>query len=792
MNYKTAVVVGGFTREQEATFATDSFMVADLRRQLDESKDNEKNYIEEMVRQKKMKAEIIKDFKSLESDLRKESKKRKASEEAAEKELKKRKVCEAAVEEEKRKRLIAEAETKDELKKRRIAEEEFRKKRIALAAEKEINFRLETMLTTRPYRIDEGRGSSSKEGKGRESLAMESVSMGLSEQQHRSMTAAPEGHSLEEGRGSTFIPGRQGEGQVRGMAAVSEHRALEERRGGALVTIGHGEEQGNSTADSALVTMGQWEGQVRGTAAATEGCALEEGRGGPLGILGHGEQQGRSTVAASKKRTMEKGKVEQGKLGSAELGQGEVGRAEVGQAEVGDGMLVQGMLVQGELVQGKLVQGELVQGELVQGKLVQGELVKGELVQGELVKGELVQSKLVQAELVQGELEQGEVWQGWSNGAYICATDSVTLEYEEEDLLPAPKIIRKKRTKTIQPVEEAPPSGPFHLDEEKLKQDYAASPQHINIIKGFPRREEEMFTKSPKNKIPAEKNGKFQAKLYLVNDAIATFEDYNLTKESYRLKYGEEFEPSTHLQAKGPSGTNGRGLDTVASSVRSVKSSSWLQGFTWVYNQMVAFVLDKPEFRNFDWLSATASEFDVILGHFWLWLGPLENGGSLGGHRYTTDSLKQIKTKIVNLTQLMMKRTDININSPAMRFSRSMMEMKRNKTAEEPLKQNAGARKRVALEEEDRVKMDKWMTKPVHKVRTVFPKHPHVVCLPCHPFTMPSVHHVFLSPCHSFTICSIQHVNQSPCHPVTLSSIHHIIHSPCHQLTMLFIHHISQ
>ena len=185
---------------------------------------------------------------------------------------------------------------------------------------------------------------------------------------------------------------------------------------------------------------------------------------------------------------------------------------------------------------------------------------------------------------------------------------------------------------------------------------------------------------------------------------------------------------STHLQAKGPSGTNGRGLDTVASSVRSVKSSSWLQGFTWVYNQMVAFVLDKPEFRHFDWLSATASEFDVILGHFWLWLGPLENGGSLGGHRYTTDSLKQIKTKIVNLTQLMMKRTDININSPAMRFSRSMMEMKRNKTAEEPLKQNAGARKRVALEEEDRVKMDKWMTKPVHKVRTVFPKHPNVVC----------------------------------------------------------------
>ena len=36
-----------------------------------------------------------------------------------------------------------------------------------------------------------------------------------------------------------------------------------------------------------------------------------------------------------------------------------------------------------------------------------------------------------------------------------------------------------------------------------------------------------------------------------------------------------------------------------------------------------------------------------------------------------------IRTKI----QLMMKRTYIKINSPAMRFSKGMMEMKRNKAA---------------------------------------------------------------------------------------------------------------
>ena len=100
------------------------------------------------------------------------------------------------------------------------------------------------------------------------------------------------------------------------------------------------------------------------------------------------------------------------------------------------------------------------------------------------------------------------------------------------------------------------------------------------------------------------------------------------------------------------------------------------------------------------------------------------------------DSLKQIKTKI----QLMMKGTNIKINSPAMWFSNTMMEMKRNKTAEEPKKQNVSAIKRVALEEEDRVKMDRWMTEPVHKVRTMFPKQHHLC-----------IHHVIHLQCHRFT-----------------------------------------
>ena len=57
--------------------------------------------------------------------------------------------------------------------------------------------------------------------------------------------------------------------------------------------------------------------------------------------------------------------------------------------------------------------------------------------------------------------------------------------------------------------------------------------------------------------------------------------------------------------------------------------------------------------------------------------------------------------------------------------------MKRNKTAEEPKKQNAGARKRVALEEENRVKLDMWMTKLDQKAWTMFTKYPHTLPPDC-------------------------------------------------------------
>ena len=131
------------------------------------------------------------------------------------------------------------------------------------------------------------------------------------------------------------------------------------------------------------------------------------------------------------------------------------------------------------------------------------------------------------------------------------------------------------------------------------------------------------------------------------------------------------------------------------------------------------------------------------------------------------------------------------------RFSKTMMEMKRNKTAVEPKKQDAGARNRVTLEEEDRVKFDRWMTKPKHKVRTVFPcclfTMSFIYCVLGWPsnyhqltisFTVSFIHHAIHSPCPSFNISSIHHVILSPCHPFAMSPIHHVNQLPFHTFTM--------
>ena len=99
-------------------------------------------------------------------------------------------------------------------------------------------------------------------------------------------------------------------------------------------------------------------------------------------------------------------------------------------------------------------------------------------------------------------------------------------------------------------------------------------------------------------------------------------------------------------------------------------------------------------------------------------MGPQEGGGSLGVTRYTSDSLKQIKTKFQNLLVHMLKRKDINLSHTSMTFSNNMYLSKRNLTALEPMEGNAGDRKRVAIDQPDRDKMDQWMSQDLEQVIT--------------------------------------------------------------------------
>ena len=97
-------------------------------------------------------------------------------------------------------------------------------------------------------------------------------------------------------------------------------------------------------------------------------------------------------------------------------------------------------------------------------------------------------------------------------------------------------------------------------------------------------------------------------------------------------------------------------------------------------------------------------------------MSPHQGGSSLGGTCYTSKSIKQLKTKIQMLFTHMLKRKDIDLSSTAMTFTQNMYVMKRNKSAEEPMEGNEGDREKTDFTEEDRAKMDKWMTRNLGKV----------------------------------------------------------------------------
>ena len=257
---------------------------------------------------------------------------------------------------------------------------------------------------------------------------------------------------------------------------------------------------------------------------------------------------------------------------------------------------------------------------------------------------------------------------------------------------------------------------PFSLDEEKLLEKYRETPQHLSIIKAFPRRKVEMFY-CLKGRIPVAKNRKFLQSLYNTKNAEETVAAFQVTKESYEEKFGEPFVEVVMKPTVGATG--GRGKDTVAGGNEFRRSESWLNGITWVFNSVTDFIKANEEFGLFDWSAATFEEVDVFLGYYWVWLGPQEGGSSLGGTRFTSESLKQLRTKLHNLISEVLKRPDVDLNSPGMAFSNNQYIAKRNRTAAEPMEGNAGDRKRVAIGVADREKMDAWLQSDLNEVLVV-------------------------------------------------------------------------
>jgi len=272
----------------------------------------------------------------------------------------------------------------------------------------------------------------------------------------------------------------------------------------------------------------------------------------------------------------------------------------------------------------------------------------------------------------------------WCNGSMVQRKDGT--------------MVQKKKVKPKLP------TGPFVLDEKRLDEIYTVQPEHIEIIKNLPRIEEELIV-YVEGKVSGSKNAKFVELLWNSNDVFATVAAFKLTKEEYEQKYEDPFKETATNQSPDKSS-------------KIVKSDAWINQLNWTYNTWASFIAENPEFLCLDWTTAKAEEIDIVVGYFWVWLAPQEGGGSLGGTRFTSGSLKQIKTKLQNLFVHMLKRKDINLSDHVMEFSRNMYEMKRGMTHEVVAVEggNAGDRKRVALDDVDREKLENWTTKPLNKI----------------------------------------------------------------------------
>ena len=248
---------------------------------------------------------------------------------------------------------------------------------------------------------------------------------------------------------------------------------------------------------------------------------------------------------------------------------------------------------------------------------------------------------------------------------------------------------------------------------EAFRTKFEPSEQHVQTIKNFPRRKDELFQRL-KDRIPPSKNPDFLQELYGNTDVNAVVASLQMTEADYEAKHKKKL---PEIQVRPTMGaTGGRGKDTQAGSNARIKSTTWLNGLLWAYNMIADFVAANKEFGCFDWESANLEDIDVFVGYLWLWMGPKEGGGSLGGTRFTTDSLKQFKTKIQNLIIHILKRRDVDLTSISMTFANNMYNAKRNSTGIEPMSGNAGDRKRTALSREDSAKMDDWMLSDLDQV----------------------------------------------------------------------------
>ena len=281
--------------------------------------------------------------------------------------------------------------------------------------------------------------------------------------------------------------------------------------------------------------------------------------------------------------------------------------------------------------------------------------------------------------------------------------------------------------RTVQAVVRPSPSQQLRTkswDGQSLTASMKYSELEIQSIYNLSRTSNPFFVSEPTlNRLVIWKNPALMGALVTQDDPHLVLKYWNLTSDSYEGVTGEALDlnvgRSDEKEEAAEASKNKLGRDQPKTLLKLSNSKSFYQLINTMYNKILQFSTEVPEFSTFDWLNADLRQVDFAVKILLEWLQPLKSSSSMGD-RTTTGTNKVYKTGLQNLFKFALKRRDVELSRQSCSMSLSMMAYKGKQAAYADSGQLVpeGSRERKPILDEDQQLRDEWLTKPLNQLET--------------------------------------------------------------------------